>query len=179
MTAGLFVPVEILVMEKVKNGGTMVIYTLPSCLITGLNRDQELVEAVGALDRKLEVLVRDILAWCEESHLPLPHPWHRTQPIREAKTLLRFSTSDIARKGLFLKLSSGINQPFKVILLTLCTTDRCFYLYPMSGSFPLLSPKFHCLLIGIHMPSAFTCYLWDFIELHRCSAQCSVAGKTR
>jgi len=62
MTAGLFVPVEILVMEKVKNGGTMVIYTLPSCLITGLNRDQELVEAVGALDRKLEVLVRDILA---------------------------------------------------------------------------------------------------------------------
>jgi uncharacterized protein (DUF302 family) len=62
LTAGLFVPVEILVMEKEKNGGTEVIYTLPSCLIAGLNKDEELVKAVKALDGKLEVLVRDILA---------------------------------------------------------------------------------------------------------------------
>ena len=58
----LFVPVEILVIEKEKNGGTEVIYTLPSCLIAGLNKDQELVEAVKVLDGKLEVLARDILA---------------------------------------------------------------------------------------------------------------------
>jgi len=62
LTAGLFVPVEILVMEREKNGGTVVIYTLPSCLIAGLNRDEELVNSVGVLDEKLEVLVRDILA---------------------------------------------------------------------------------------------------------------------
>jgi uncharacterized protein (DUF302 family) len=62
LSAGLFVPVEILVMEKEKNGGTVVIYTLPSCLIAGLNRDEELVNAVGALDEKLEALVREILA---------------------------------------------------------------------------------------------------------------------
>jgi len=50
------------VIEKEKNGGTEVIYTLPSCLIAGLNKDQELVEAVKVLDGKLEVLARDILA---------------------------------------------------------------------------------------------------------------------
>ncbi|KAE9371459.1 TT1751-like protein [Stipitochalara longipes BDJ] len=62
LTVGLFVPVEILVIEKEKNGGTEVVYTLPSCLIAGLNKDEELVEAVKVLDGKLEVLARDILA---------------------------------------------------------------------------------------------------------------------
>ena len=62
LIAGLFVPVEILVIEKEKGGGTEVVYTLPSCLIAGLNRDEELVEAVKVLDGKIEVLVRDILA---------------------------------------------------------------------------------------------------------------------
>jgi uncharacterized protein (DUF302 family) len=62
LTAGLFVPVELLVLEKEKNGGTEVIYTLPSCLIAGLNKDEELVKAVKVLDDKLEVLVKDIFA---------------------------------------------------------------------------------------------------------------------
>jgi uncharacterized protein (DUF302 family) len=61
LTAGLFVPVEILVMEKEKNGGTDVVYTLPSCLIAGLNRDEELAKAAKVLDGNLEVLVRDVL----------------------------------------------------------------------------------------------------------------------
>ena len=61
LTAGLFVPIEILVAQKEKAGGTEVIYTLPSCLIADLNRDEELVHAVKALDEKLEALVRDIL----------------------------------------------------------------------------------------------------------------------
>jgi uncharacterized protein (DUF302 family) len=62
LTAGLFVPVEILVMEKEKNGGSDVVYTLPSCLITGVNKDEELEKAVKVLDGKLETLVRDVLA---------------------------------------------------------------------------------------------------------------------
>lgn len=62
LTAGLFVPVEILVTEKEKEGGTEVVYTLPSCLIAGANRDEELVKAVEVLDGKLAVLVRDIIS---------------------------------------------------------------------------------------------------------------------
>ncbi len=62
LSTGLSVPVEILVMEKEKHGGTKVVYNLPSCLIAGLNKDEELVRAVKVLDGKLEVLVRDILA---------------------------------------------------------------------------------------------------------------------
>ncbi|KAN0096415.1 TT1751-like protein [Hyaloscypha variabilis] len=62
LTTGLFVPVEILVIEKETNGGTKVVYTLPSCLIAGLNKDEELLKAVKVLDGKLEALARDILA---------------------------------------------------------------------------------------------------------------------
>ena len=62
LTAGLFVPVEILVIETEKNGGTEVVYTLPSCLIAGLNNDEELLQAVKILDGKLDALVRHILA---------------------------------------------------------------------------------------------------------------------
>lgn len=59
---GLFVPVEILVKEKEAGKGTEVVYVLPSCLIAGINKDEKLVEAVGALDGKLEALVKDVLA---------------------------------------------------------------------------------------------------------------------
>jgi hypothetical protein len=62
LTAGLFVPVEMLVIEKEKGGGTEVLYMLPSCLIAGLNKDEELMKAVRLLDGKLEGLVSDILA---------------------------------------------------------------------------------------------------------------------
>jgi hypothetical protein len=62
LTTGLSVPVGILVTEKEKNGGTEVMYDLPSCFIAGLNNDEELAKAVKILDGKLEVLVRDILA---------------------------------------------------------------------------------------------------------------------
>ena len=62
LTAGLFVPVELLVIEKEQNGGTEVLYTVPSCLIAGLNKDGELLQAVKVLDEKLEALARDILA---------------------------------------------------------------------------------------------------------------------
>lgn len=57
INAGLFVPVEVLVKE-IQGGGTEIIYNLPSGLIAGLNRDEKLVEAAEALDRKLEVLLR-------------------------------------------------------------------------------------------------------------------------
>ena len=59
MTAGLAVPVELLVLEK-KEGGVDLIYQLPSSLIASLNRDENLVSAVAELDRKLEVLVKDV-----------------------------------------------------------------------------------------------------------------------
>jgi hypothetical protein len=59
MMTGLSVPVELLVLEK-KEGGVDLVYQLPSALIAGLNRDENLVSAVDALDRKLEKLVQDI-----------------------------------------------------------------------------------------------------------------------
>ena len=59
LTAGLAVPVELLVLEK-KAGGVDLIYQLPSALIAGLNRDESLVSAVAELDRKLEALVKDV-----------------------------------------------------------------------------------------------------------------------
>lgn len=58
VTAGLAVPVEVLVREIEKGGRTEVVYNLPSGLIAGLNRDEELVQAVAILDEKLEKLVR-------------------------------------------------------------------------------------------------------------------------
>lgn len=38
---GLFVPVEILVLEKAQNDGMEVISTLLSCLITGINKNKK------------------------------------------------------------------------------------------------------------------------------------------
>ncbi|KAE8451641.1 hypothetical protein EG329_003098 [Mollisiaceae sp. DMI_Dod_QoI] len=58
VTAGLAVPVEVLVREIEKGGRTEMVYNLPSGLIAGLNRDDELVKAVGILDEKLEKLVK-------------------------------------------------------------------------------------------------------------------------
>jgi len=57
-TAGLAVPVEILVREVEKDGRAEVVYNLPSGLIAGLNRDEGLVAAAEVLDRKLEALVK-------------------------------------------------------------------------------------------------------------------------
>ncbi|KAG0645835.1 hypothetical protein D0Z07_7948 [Hyphodiscus hymeniophilus] len=59
LTAGLAVPVELLVSEK-KEGGVDLVYQLPSALIAGLNRDEGLVTAVAELDKKLEILVKDV-----------------------------------------------------------------------------------------------------------------------
>ncbi|KUJ16600.1 TT1751-like protein [Mollisia scopiformis] len=60
ITAGLAVPVEILVRELEKGGRTEVLYNLPSGLIAGLNDNEELRAAVEVLDRKLERLVREV-----------------------------------------------------------------------------------------------------------------------
>jgi len=45
-----------------KEGGVDLTYQLPSALITGINGDQSLVEAVSKLDEKLDALVRDVAA---------------------------------------------------------------------------------------------------------------------
>ncbi|KAH7417803.1 hypothetical protein BKA64DRAFT_652906 [Cadophora sp. MPI-SDFR-AT-0126] len=60
INAGLFVPVEILLLEK--KGGTEITYDLPSGLITGLNKDPELVSASEKLDEKLAALLKDVLS---------------------------------------------------------------------------------------------------------------------
>lgn len=57
---GLAVPVEILVRELEKDGRTEVLYNLPSGLIAGLDRREELVEAAEVLDEKLKALVEFI-----------------------------------------------------------------------------------------------------------------------
>ncbi|KAH8800617.1 hypothetical protein F5884DRAFT_808077 [Xylogone sp. PMI_703] len=59
LTAGLAVPVELLLLER-KDGGVDLNYQLPSALIAGLNKDENLVAAVNVLDKKLEKLVDDI-----------------------------------------------------------------------------------------------------------------------
>lgn len=61
MTTGLAVPVEILVTQT-KEGGSEVVYNLPSGLIAAFNKNEELVKAVQVLDGKLEKLVEDILS---------------------------------------------------------------------------------------------------------------------
>jgi len=59
MTAGLAVPVELLVLER-KEGGVDLVFQWPSALITGLNKDEKLVDAASKLDEKLDALVKDI-----------------------------------------------------------------------------------------------------------------------
>jgi uncharacterized protein (DUF302 family) len=61
--AGLFVPVELLIVEDEHGEGCRVVYMLPSGLVAGYEgASRELVEAARKLDEKLEVLVRDITA---------------------------------------------------------------------------------------------------------------------
>ncbi len=62
LTAGIFVPVEVLVMERSAEdgGGTDVVWELPSALITGVSKNEALLEAARALDEKLEDLVRAV-----------------------------------------------------------------------------------------------------------------------
>jgi len=61
MTAGLAVPVELLLLEK-EEGGTDVVYQLPSALIARINTKPELVKAATDLDAKLAVLVQFVAA---------------------------------------------------------------------------------------------------------------------
>jgi len=61
LTAGLAVPVELLVVER-NEGGVDLIYQLPSALVAGINRDKRLVDAVSKLDEKLDALITDVAA---------------------------------------------------------------------------------------------------------------------
>ena len=59
--AGLFVPVEVLLVEDEEGKGCRVVYMLPSGLVAGYDgASGELVEAARRLDEKLEVLIRDV-----------------------------------------------------------------------------------------------------------------------
>lgn len=61
LDAGLFVPVEVLLVEDEEGEGCKVVYMLPSGLVAGYEgASKELVEAARVLDGKLEVLLRDI-----------------------------------------------------------------------------------------------------------------------
>lgn len=56
LTAGLFVPVELLLVENESGEGSFVMYDLPSSLME-TERNPALREAAQALDRKLEQLL--------------------------------------------------------------------------------------------------------------------------
>jgi uncharacterized protein (DUF302 family) len=56
ITAGLFAPVELLLVENESGDGSTVIYDLPSSLIA-IERNPALLEAARALDGKLQALV--------------------------------------------------------------------------------------------------------------------------
>lgn len=59
--AGLFVPVEVLLVEDEEGVGCRVLYMLPSGLVAGYEgASGELVEAARKLDEKLEGLIRDV-----------------------------------------------------------------------------------------------------------------------
>lgn len=60
LNAGLCVPVEVLIKELGEGKGTQLVYFLPSSLITGVNKDQNLVDAVKVLDSKFERLLGQI-----------------------------------------------------------------------------------------------------------------------
>jgi len=62
MGAGLYVPVEILVLESSEARGTDVVYQLPSGLIAEGRDNQALMDAAKVLDGKLEELVASIVA---------------------------------------------------------------------------------------------------------------------
>jgi uncharacterized protein (DUF302 family) len=56
ITAGLFAPVELLLVENESGDGSTVMYDLPSSLMT-IERNPALLEAAQELDRKLQTLV--------------------------------------------------------------------------------------------------------------------------
>ena len=60
LTAGLAVPVELLLLENEDKTSTSVVYQLPSALVAGINRDSDLLSAAKNLDEKLEALVQYI-----------------------------------------------------------------------------------------------------------------------
>lgn len=62
MGAGLYVPVEVLVLEDRNSAGTSVIYQLPSGLIAEGRGNENLMSAAQALDAKLEKLVESVVA---------------------------------------------------------------------------------------------------------------------
>jgi len=62
MGAGLYVPVEILVLEDSEARGTNVVYQLPSGLIAEGRDNEKLMAAAHILDLKLEELVGSIVA---------------------------------------------------------------------------------------------------------------------
>ncbi len=59
LTAGLFVPVEMLVVENESGDGSVVIYDLPSSLMR-IENNPAMLEAAHSLDRKLQTLVSRI-----------------------------------------------------------------------------------------------------------------------
>jgi uncharacterized protein (DUF302 family) len=60
LNAGLFVPVELLLIERAEGRGTSVLYVRPSSLIAIETASDELRAAVHALDEKLSALVTAI-----------------------------------------------------------------------------------------------------------------------
>ncbi len=56
LTAGLFAPVEMLVVEKESGDGSIVIYDVPSSLMR-IENNPAMLEAAHVLDRKLQTLV--------------------------------------------------------------------------------------------------------------------------
>ncbi len=56
IAAGLFVPVELLLVDNTESGGALLIYVRPSSLIA-MNGDPELLAAAKALDAKFEALI--------------------------------------------------------------------------------------------------------------------------
>lgn len=62
LTAGLAVPVEVLVKElsREEGGGTDLIWNLPSQLVIGGSRDRELRESAEVLDGMVEALMRSV-----------------------------------------------------------------------------------------------------------------------
>lgn len=60
LESGLFLPVELLLVENDDRMSTKVIYDLPSALVTAVNENGALMDAAKVLDDKLATLVNDI-----------------------------------------------------------------------------------------------------------------------
>lgn len=55
LTAGLAVPVEVLLLESKNRASCDVVYQLPSALIAGVNGNNDLVKAAKALDDGMRI----------------------------------------------------------------------------------------------------------------------------